>query len=106
MYDMLKKQCPDIYNLRSNLNRNNSNHATRSQTDNPTNLRLPSYNISKLKTTFLSKIPDLWNKLDEETKNAKTRKSFKTSLKTTMLTDYCDKVECSNPRCSDQRSHI
>ena len=54
VYDMLKNQCPDIYNLKSDMNANHSTHATRSRTDRPDNLRLPSHSASKLKTSFLS----------------------------------------------------
>ena len=103
--DMLKNQCPDVYNLRSNMNMNNSDHATRSQTERPVNLRLPSLNTSNLKTTFLSRTPNLWNELSENIKNAPNRKTFKTNLKNKILSDYRKKVECSNPRCRDQKSH-
>ena len=106
MYDILKAQCPDLYNLKSDMNIHNSNHATLSQTKRLDDLCLPTYNTAILKTPFLSHTPDLLNCFDNNLKNAYSRKSFKIHLKEKLLDGYLEKVEYCNSRCTDQRFHI
>ena len=106
MYDMLKGQCPDIYNLTRNLNQNAENLNLRSTSDRPNDLRLPPYKTAHAKTSFFVLTPILWNELPTDLKQRTTRKQFKTQLKQKMLNDYKDKVECVNPSCVDHASHV
>ena len=105
MYDTLKGHCPDVYNLTPNLNQNKPSHALRSTAARPDNLRLPSHNSSKIKTSFLAQTPDNWNNLSDDLKQSVSRKKFKKDLKTIFLRDYKEKIQCHNPQCVDRRSH-
>ena len=106
MYDMLKGHCPDVYNLTPNLNQNQPSHALRSTAARPDNLRLPSHNYSKIKTSFLAQTPDHWNNLSDDLKQSVSRKKFKNDLKKNFLQDYKEKIECRNPQCVDRGVHL
>ena len=103
IFDMLKGLAPDIYNLST---RNKSNiQCTRSATNKPENLRLPSFNPTQLKKTFSGHAPEFWNTLPKEIQNADSRSLFKSLLKKSILDQYAEDVNCSNPRCPDRRFH-
>ena len=106
MYDMLKGQCPDIYDLKEKLNENAQNLNLRSTVDRPNNLRLLSHKSTQTKSSFLTQTPVLWNELPDDLKQINTRKLFKTKLKQKILIEYKDKVECNNPSCVDRISHL
>ena len=106
MYDMLKAHAPDIYGLKHTLNQNTTNHNLRSTTIRPDDLRLPCHKVTQCKSSFLSQIPPLWNDLPIDLQQISNRKQFKTNLKQNLLNEYKHKVECGNPSCVDQTSHL
>ena len=105
IYDMIKNNSPDLYNLSQDQNLHSHYHTLRSTTERPENLRLPTFNAQQGKGSFLSFSPPHWNALPEGLKNANSRKTFKTQLKKIKINDYKDRVECTNTRCIDRRFH-
>ena len=106
LYDMLKGQCPDIYDLKTTLNQNAQNLNLRSTVDHPKDLRLPSHKQTQARSSYLTHTLYLWNNLPDDLKQSNTKKHFKSKLKQNMLSEYKDKVECNNPSCVDRISHL
>ena len=106
LFNMLKGYSPDIYNLAQNHNENARTSSLRSVTNQPDNLRLPSYQANQASRTFMSSIPDLWNQLPTEIQRSPTQSFFKNHLKSEYLSKYIERTQCSNPICMDIRYHI
>ena len=106
LFNMLKGYAPDIYNLSQSHNNNVRTSSLRSVTNQPQNLRLPSYQVGQSARTFLSSTPDLWNKLSTEIQCAPTQSFFKKHLKLEFLSKYEERTVCTNPTCVDARHHV
>ena len=103
---MLKGYAPDIFNLLQSHSNNVRTSSLRSVTNQPQNLRLPSYQTGQSSRTFLSLVPDLWNELSTEIQSAPTQSLFKRHLKLTFLSNYEERIVCTNPTCVDTRLHV
>ena len=101
---MLKGFAPDILSLLDEQNDNNIK-VTTSVTNKPQNLKPLSFNSNWLKNNFQNIITGIWNTLPKNFQNATSPKFFKDSLKKSILDQYKEKVDCSNPRCFDTRFH-
>ena len=106
IFDMLKGYAPDILSLSCEQNINNNTRSTRLAANKPQDFRLPAYNSIRIKNSFQNLVPDIWNTLPETIQTAPSRKSFKSALKKSILDQYAERTECSNPRCSDRRFHV
>ena len=103
VFDMLNKNAPDIFDLQKEQYLN-TELTTRSSVNKPNNIRLLSYSNSQLKS-FSSLAPAFWNTLSESLQAAESRNLFKSTLKRTFLSDYNEKADCTNPRCTDRKYH-
>ena len=103
-YDMLKGNCPDIFDLSTSQN-GQSQHALRSTTDRPEDLRSTNSLSASTQKNFLSYIRQPWNNLSAEIKNSNSRKSLKKQLKKLLINSYHTKVQCLNHRCTDKKYH-
>ena len=105
LYNMLKGHSPDLFDLVCNQNVNNAQHSLRSGSDRPDDLRLPPFKAHLNRASFLSHTPHLWNTLPTTLQSACNCKLFKKGLRTKILSQYSEKVACSNSRCNDHRFH-
>ena len=87
------------------LNRSPHLPSLRSRTNRPENLRLPAYQPNRKMRSFQASTLELWNELPLELQNSSTTNTFKNSLKTTLIAKYECRINCSNPRCNDNRYH-
>ena len=104
VFDMLNGNAPDVYNFNQEQSRHCSQN-TRSTSSKPENLRLSNFSSKTLKC-FSTIAPEIWNSLSNEVQKSKTKSVFKNSFKKTILSKYRKKIECKNPRCTDQRYHL
>ena len=104
IFDMLRGSAPDMFNLTQGQISSNS-HQTRSTTNRPENLRKTVSNTLKKTQSFPGAATDIWNSLPHAIQTAESKPLFKALLRKSILDDYCDKLDCSNPRCSDRRFH-
>ena len=114
--DMLYKQqcillCHDCLNGRApkpisgSLELEQTIHATRSQANNPLNLRIPNLKSRAGSQSFRVKGPTIWNGIPNEIRSIERREVFKNLTKRLFLYRYLQKSECSNPRCQDHCFH-
>ena len=103
VFDMLNRKAPDIFDFHQEQNLN-MELTTRLSVNKPNNIRLPSYGNSQLKS-FSSLAPAFWNTLSESLQGSESRNLFKSTLKRTFLSDYNEKADCTNPRCTDRKYH-
>ena len=104
-FGMLKGHSPDIFDFAHNQNANNEHRILRSGTNRPEDLRLPSFRTGQTGASFLSFSPDLWNTIPTILQNASTSRIFKNGLKSKILSQYVNRLSCTNPRCTDRRYH-
>ena len=104
IFDMLHGHAPDVYNFTQEQSRNCPQN-TRSTSSKPKNLRLGTFSSKNFKS-FSSFAPEIWNSLSSEIQKSTSKSIFKHFLKKEILGKYSKKVECKNPRCTDQRYHV
>ena len=104
-YDMMKKNCPDIYNFNLNRYAYSANRELRSTASQPDNIREPSLSSPWGKNSFPHLAPSYWNGIPEHVKQLMSRKAFKRATKKSLLESYVEKCNCENPLCADTRYH-
>ena len=101
VFNMLHGAGPDIYSLAEGQSRNCS-QSTRSTTLKPENLRLNNGSIKG----FSALAPEIWNSLSKEIQESKSKNQLKKLFKKQILDGYCEKIDCRNPKCIDQKHHL
>ena len=104
IFNMLKGSSPDILGIKSRLNANRPEHSLRSTSNQPAHLRLPASG-SMREQSFAHIAPKFWNSLPLELQNATSHTSFKKQLNKLIVSQYAEKVPCSNSRCFDRKHH-
>ena len=113
--DLYKQQCillcHDCLNDRapkpiaSSMELEQTIHATRSQANNPLNMKIPNFKSRAGSQSFRVKGPTIWNAIPNEIRSIERREVFKNSTKRLFLNKYLKKSECTNPRCNDHCFH-
>ena len=104
-YDMMKKNCPDIYHFNLNRFANSANRELRSTASQPDNIRESSLSSPWGKNSFPSLAPSYWNSIPDHVKQLMSRKAFKRAIKKLLLESYTERCNCENPLCVDGRYH-
>merc|ERR1712240_55998 len=91
--------------ISSSLITEQTTHTTRSQTNNPLNMKIPTFKSRAGCQSFRAKGPTIWNVLPNEIKSIDKRERFKGAVKRFFLHNYARKSDCTNPRCTDHIFH-
>ena len=102
-YDCTMKRAPQ--QISSSLITEQTTHTTRSQTNNPLNMKIPTFKSRAGCQSFRAKGPTIWNVLPNEIKSIDKRERFKGAVKRFFLHNYARKSDCTNPRCTDHNFH-
>ena len=103
-YDCLNSDAPDHFNRLFIRKRNCGSSSTRSQTNDPYDIKLqiPESRPGPVaKSSFSHVAPMFWNSLPNDLKNCPNKTLFRSKLKRHLLESYSTIIQCSNRLCSD-----
>ena len=104
IHDCIHGNAPS--NIKSEIKpANNSERTLRNHVENPLDLRIPNLKTRAGANSFIVNGPQFWNTISNELRSISRKGSFKNAVKNSIIKDYEQKANCSNPRCKDHSNH-
>ena len=103
-YDCLKGDAPDVFKKLFMRKRDCGSSRTRSQEDNPYDIKLREPNPSAgpvFNCSFSHIGPLFWNSLPNDLKNCNSKAEFRRKVKKHLLEPYSTIIQCRNRLCTD-----
>ena len=103
-YDCLKGDAPDVFKKLFMRKRDCGSSRTRSQEDNPYDIKLREPNPSAgpvFNRSFSHIAPLFWNSLPNHLKNCNSKAKFRRKVKKHLLEPYSTIIQCRNRLCTD-----
>ena len=103
-YDCLTGDAPEQFNTIFMRKKDCGSSATRSQCENPYDIKLQTPESSPgpvTKSSFSHVAPIFWNSLPNSLKTCPTKAEFRRKVKQHLLEPYSTVIQCTNRLCSD-----